>query len=138
MAHCKVELRSADIVAGVGRLDDHGLPLDGPVAGEGEFVALAACRVGCCHGGETVGEVVVDGPWGLVGAHEGITSCAARLLCHAVGQGLVIDVAGLDGAGQARLSPCAGRFAAIPWLLLDVDGILGPEKGIVPVASGGT
>ena len=73
-AHCKVELRSADIVAGVGRLDDHGFAFDGPVAGEGEFVALAACWVGCGHGGETVGEVVVDGPWGLVGAHEGCAS----------------------------------------------------------------
>lgn len=119
-------------------MDDHGLALDGPVAGEGEFVALAACRVGCCHGGETVGEVIIDGPRGLVGAHERISSCAAGLLCHAVGQGLVIDVAGLDGAGQARLSPCAGRFAAIPWFVLDVDGILGSEEEILPVACGGT
>lgn len=118
-AHCKIELRSADIVAGVGRLDDHGFAVDGPVAGEGEFVALAACWVGCGHGGETVGEVVVDGPWGLVGAHEGCASVlAAGLGGHTVGQGFVVDVAGFDGAGETGLGPCAGGFAAVPLFML--------------------
>lgn len=120
-AHCKVELRSADIIAGVGRLDDHGFTLDGPVAGEGEFVALAACRVGCCHGGETVGEFIVDGPWRLVGAHEGCaTILTAGLSGHTVGQGLVVDVAGLDGTGEAGLGPRAGGFAAVPAYMLKV------------------
>lgn len=96
-------------------MDDHGFAFDGPVAGEGEFVALAACWVGCCYGGETVGEVVVDGPWGLVGAHEGCSSVlTAGLSGHSVGQGLVVDVASLDGAGETGLGPCAGGFAAVP------------------------
>ncbi len=84
--YCKVELRSTDVVAGIGGLDDHGFPFDGPLAGKGEFVALAACRVGCCHSGETVGELVVDDPGGLVGAHEGRSSwLAAGCGSNAVG-----------------------------------------------------
>lgn len=137
-AHCKVKLRSADIVARVSRLDNHGLALDGPVAGEGEFVALAACRVGCGHGGETIGEVVVDGPWGLVGAHEGCASIlAAGLSGHTVGQGLVVDVTSLDGTGEAGLAPCAGGFAAVPAYMLKVDRAVEAQE-ILPVASGGT
>ena len=45
MTYGKVKLSVADVVAGIGRLDDHLLSLDGPV-GEGEFEALAARRVG--------------------------------------------------------------------------------------------
>lgn len=67
--YSKIELSTADIVTGIGGLHNHSLAFDLGI-GEGEFVAGATGRVVCCDGGETVGEVVIDGPRGLGGAHE--------------------------------------------------------------------
>lgn len=97
----------ADVVAGVGRLHDHGFALDGTFTREGELVAGTTVRTGGCHGRETVGEVVVDGPGGLRGAHEGCSAVAAGLSGHAVGKGLVVDIAGFDRAGHAGFGPGA-------------------------------
>lgn len=84
MTHGKVKLRAVDVVAGIGCLDNHLLPLNGPI-GEGELETLAACWVGRSHGGETVGKVVTDSPGRLVGTREGASTLAAGLSGHTVG-----------------------------------------------------
>ena len=108
-----VELRGADVGAGVGRLDDHRLPCDGR-ARERELVAGAATGVARAHGGEAVGEGVGDGPGALVGAHVGVAAAAAGCGIGAVGDRLVVHVADFDGGGEGGHGPCAGGFAAVP------------------------
>lgn len=112
--YSKIELSTADIVAGVGRLHNHGLAFD-LGAGEGKFVAGTAGRVVVGRdGGEAVGKVVIDGPRGLRGAHVRCASVTAGLGGHTVGKGLVVDVAGLDGAGEAGSGPRTRWLTAVP------------------------
>lgn len=112
-AYSKVELRPTDIVACVGGLHNHCLPSDAG-AGEGEFVAATACGIRRSDGSETVGQIIIDGPRGLIGAHERCSTIAAGLGSGAVGEGFIFDVTGSDWGCDAGPGPGAGRFAAIP------------------------
>lgn len=114
MTYGDVELGATDVVAGVGGLHDHSFALDGIFTGEGELVAGAAARVGGSDGREAVGEVFIHSPGGLGGAHEGCSTGAAGLGDHAVGEGLILDVAGFDRGGKAGPGPGTGWFAAVP------------------------
>lgn len=109
-------MRVAKVDSGVGGLDDHLLPHDGP-AGEGELVAGAARRLAVVDGRKAVGQVVVDGPGGLVAACEAVAACAARGnngRGRRVGEWVIVDVASDDGAGDARCLGAAACLATIP------------------------
>lgn len=74
--------------------------------------ALAAAAD--ARGREPVGEVVVDGPRGVVAAGVGDAAVAARLGVH-VGQRVVRGVAGQRRRGHRRFpAPRARRLAAVP------------------------
>lgn len=81
--HGNVKVVGSQITAGVGGLDNH-LLAGGWAGGEGELVAGAAPGgLGLAvdaDGGETVGEVVVDYPWLLVGAHVGGAVAASSVV----------------------------------------------------------
>jgi hypothetical protein len=49
------------------------------------------------HSGESVRQVVIDGPWTLVCTHVRLTSALASILRGHVGERVVLLVAGLDG-----------------------------------------
>ena len=77
---------------------------------------ITLCLSSQLHSRESVCEIVVDGPRGLVGAHVCLASSAlAAALCIEVCEGVVILVAGGDGLVDGGFScPGAGAFAAVP------------------------
>lgn len=113
LTYSKIKLRAPNITPRIRRLHHHLLPLDRP-ARERKLVASTASRARAVDGREPVREVVADGPWRLVRAHVGRAAGAAG--CGVlVAEGLVVDVAGFDGGGDARLvAPGAAGFAAVP------------------------
>jgi len=115
--HGQVELAAREVGASVGSLDDHLLARDAR-RGEGQLVASAApaglAATGDADGGETVRERVADGPRALVTAHVGVTALATGSGVR-IGQGLVVLVAHLHGAGDIGLAgPGAAALAAVP------------------------
>ena len=96
--HGQIELSVADIIASIGNLNNHPLACRSSIL-EGKFVTLAALRVLRSDGSKPIGKVVVDCPRGLIRAHEGVAALTTRPGIG-VGQRLVLDVAGLDGAGN--------------------------------------
>ncbi len=120
------------ISAGIGRLYDHRLAGD-RTAGEGQLVAGAAPSAlaipGDIDGGKTVRQVIADSPWALVRAGIGRASVAARRGVG-VGEWLVIDVAGHDGAGDCGLSwPGTRGFATVPVPSRDTRAGLSSAEG---------
>lgn len=136
-AYRKIKLRASDITSGVCGLHDHLLAFDSTTR-EGELVASAAVRAGAVDSCEAVCEVVADGPRGLVRAHVGGAAGAAG--CGiGVAEGLIVDVAALDGGGDARLAaPGAAGLAAVPGMCKRKESVFGASARNVPVASGGT
>lgn len=75
-----------------------------------QLVAGAApARLGLARkvdGGETVGELVINSPWGVVGTSVSSSSVASGLDAR-VGQGVVVLIASLDGLIDGGLAgPC--------------------------------
>ena len=65
-----VKLCRAHVATRVRGLHNHLLPRNG-TARERKRIALAASRVVGADGSESIGQLVVHGPWALVAAHVG-------------------------------------------------------------------
>ena len=115
--HKDIELVVRNVASGVGGLHNHGLAGSRAV-GEGELVARAAPAALVTtvdgSGGETVGELVVDGPGLVVGASVGRTAFAARD-SERVPERVVAGIAGTGrGVDGGLVRPRAARLAAVP------------------------
>lgn len=119
-AYANIELVPSKIPTSVCGLDNHLLSSHGTTC-EGQLVASTAPACFRSSGDVdrcvTVGQVVTDCPWGLVGALIGGSTTAAR---GSVGveNWLVLGIAHLyrsGSSGEVELSgPCTRWFAAVP------------------------
>ena len=131
----EIEVVATEVTAGIGRLNDHGLASNGAgCESQAGMSGSASCseigyfrdlRIACAapaglalaadgRSSETVGRLVIDSPWGVVGASVGAASVTAARGVR-VRQGRVVGVAGQDRLANGCLSrPGATRFAAVP------------------------
>jgi len=77
---------------------------------------ITLCLSSQLHSRESICEIIIYGPGGLVGAHVCLaTSALASALCVEVCEGVVVLIAGGDGFVDGGFScPGAGAFAAVP------------------------
>ena len=78
LTYSKIKLRTTDIISSISGLHYHFLPFKNG-ARKSELVARTAIRGAGADGCEAIGQVVVDGPRGLITAHICTPPRAARL-----------------------------------------------------------
>lgn len=97
---------ASEITTGISGLHNHLLSGKGS-RGKGQLITCAAPRAlassSNVNGGVSIGEVLTDSPWGLVGTHVGASAITARCRVE-VCERAVIDVASGDWSGAAGKS----------------------------------